>query len=136
MTACSFLPAQPKITKTAPLEERNTKAMDPQVLTCVVEHSLPRPNITWEYQPWPCANMSAEFNCVPVSYNWGKIPENIGRITPDSHQESGDRYESIVSVSESQSSGFFRCTAQNPLGTDEVTYAVRRYGKLGEQNIS
>lgn len=120
---------RPKITKMAPLEVRETKALDPQGLTCVVQHSVPRPNITWEYQPWPCANMSKEVNCVPVAYNWGKIPGNIGFITPGSHQGSGNRYESTLSVNKNNLSGFFRCTAQNPLGTDEVMYAVRRYAK-------
>lgn len=124
----TILLAKPKITKAGSLQLFQTEVMKTTKLECVVEYSLPRPNITWEYQPWPCLNMSRAANCKPVEKKWRKIPSHIGRITHKDYEDSRNSYKVTVSADGNELSSFFRCRAQNVLGSDEIVYALKRYG--------
>ncbi|XP_065669835.1 vascular endothelial growth factor receptor kdr-like isoform X2 [Hydra vulgaris] len=79
---------------------------------CVVISYNPKPNITWEYQPWSCPINNTD--CDPVTANW-KVGEEADVILEDKNST----LKSYFQVPESDVRKFFiRCIAQNQYGKD------------------
>ena len=84
---------------------------------------MPKPNITWDYQPL-CTNATTGEVCSPNASSWHATTKNVGQ-SDFTHLE-GDRYRSILTVSSDIESGFFQCTAVNALGDERFIYRVQR----------
>lgn len=81
---------------------------------CNIKRSNPIPNISWEFQPWPCAP-SVGYNCAPLSTKWQRADPQIYDIRPKNREAMSSTFK----VPQSSVKKFFiRCTAAHKYGRD------------------
>ena len=101
-----FFKVKPSVQKNASEIRMIISASDSVYLSCAIIHSNPEPTLTWWNQT--CPEDSSE--CKPSLQGWGRmITDNTSSLEqvliPPSHRHA-----------------LFKCTAENWLGYDDVTY--------------